>query len=719
VPSRSLLVLSLIFAVSLTSIACIDAPLKLAVISPEQGQLIRDAGAFVVEIHVDENFFDAGSLEAEINGNPLTIAATNEAYSATLNQGVPLDASNQLVVTAKTLHDGTPREVTVEFSWEPLPQGLKFSEAFAKDPPPVETADVEILHTESRRQNAILRVTFKEGFNAPMQIPFRVDAQTVFILDDSGSGDDAIANDGEYTARIDFDYENYRVRKWKESIISVFSADEATSLEFSGREIVSKKVPPVVPAVSVGSSLPTISLTLSSAVTPVVDSERALMIRDLSVVADPVRTFDPCDTDGDGLNGDPNGAWSFKTLMGEMANTAGTGISLDVFVRQWLAGWAQNFDALHGGSASGDWIVNNDVVPEREAGLLSSIVNPWPKTSIGTLDMDQAPFRLLSIVNRVDLREAVGYGAGSSSAGELRFVFGLLNMNSCSPDRMTAIFEYTVHVRHCTDVISYAQQWEDLDTMHSPFPASPGYLAHLQSITDPVTTAGSAPLEPNGSSIGQLRTSEVTMGFPWELREFTLQQMPFGAPVQNVLRMDTTKQTPDRQYTADPALQPILEDYIIANVADICDDKHVVPNTWLGNPFMAGRADFFPDTHFWTPGIPAHPPGGCTNDDIRFKFSSTTCSGCHGADIIDPAVDTHFYHVNPVTPAGSPVELSRFLTGTAATPPNSAIPDPSFIGGLARDFADLDRRGADLQDLLATGCVKLAVASLSALPTPH
>ena len=495
---KNLSVLPLLFALALTSTACLEAPSKFSVTSPEQGQLIRDAGAFEVKIHLDETFLDAGSLQAEINGVPMTTAVSNGEYSATLSPGSTLNASNQLVVMAKTLEDGTPRVLTVEFSWEALPQGLEFLQAFVEDPPPVETADLEILHATTRRQNAILRVTFEEGFNAPIQIPFRVDAQTVFFLDDSGVGDDAIANDGEYTARIDFDYENYRIRKMKEAIVSATSEDEATSVEFSGREIVAKKVPTLVPAVSSSSTLPTISLTSSSAVTPVVDSERALMIRDLSVVSDPVRTFDPCDTDGDGLTGDPNGAWSFKTLMSGMANTAGTGIPLDAFVQQWLAAWARNFDVLHDGSASGDWIINNDVVPQREGGLLASIINPWPKTSIGTLDMDQAPFRLLSIVNRVDLREAVGYGPGSSTAGELRFVFGLLDMNTCSPDRMTAIFEYTVHVNTCTDVINYAQQWEDLDTIHPPFPASPGYLAHLQSITDRSRPPESRPWSPTG-----------------------------------------------------------------------------------------------------------------------------------------------------------------------------------------------------------------------------
>ena len=686
--------------------SCFQSSPDFRIVSPEQGQLIRDAENFQVEILVSGEVYDLSTLQVEINGAALVLM-TNGARGqmASLGQGQNLAATNELIISASRLSDGMPQATSVEFSWQPLPPNLAFSDKFVKDPPPVETANLEILHTTGRRQNALLEVTFRDGFDAPTDIPYRADAQTVFILSDSGLGDDPFAGDGVYTARVDFDFENYRMRKNRELLFSALSADAATELEFSGRELLAKKVPTFGPAIASLASPTAITLVPVAPAAATVDSERALMIRDLSVVADPSRTFDPCDTDGDGITGNPNGAWSFKTLMSDMANTAATGIPLEVFVKQWLAGWARNFDTFNGGSASGDWIVNDDVVPEREAGLVASILNPWPKTPIGTLDMNRAPFRLLSIVNRVDLRDAVGYGSSTSSAGELRFVFGLLDMNSCTPDRMTAIFEYTVHANTCHDVLNYAQEWEDLDLAHPPFPATPGYLSHLQSITDPVTNAGAAPGEPNGSSIGQVRTSEVVMSSPWELREFTLQQMPLGAPIQNVLRMDTTKQTPDRQFTADASLQPVLENYINSNLVDICNQEHVVPNSWMGMPFMAGRADFFPDTHFWAPGIAGS--GSCTDDDIRFNFSVNTCSGCHGGDAIDPALDPPFYHVHPDSPGGSPVQLSRFLTGTGSSP----IPDPSPISGIGRDFADLDRRATDLQDLLATGCLRLTLAS--------
>jgi len=687
--------------------ACVPVSKKLVVVSPEQGQLIRDASIFQVEVEIDEAMFDPNSLQAELNGVFVPLSGKEGSYVSSLTKAQSLDTSNQLIVTANRLADGVQSLHSVEFSWAPLPEGTEFSDEFVKNPPPIETAELEMLQSFGKRQNALLHVTFKEGFDAPANIPYRADAQSVFILSDSGEGDDSIANDGHYTARVDFDYENYRNRKTREVFTASFDTANPGELTFSGRHLKAKKAPTLGPTLVSLAAPTTIALAPAVAAAPVVDSERALMIRDLSVIADPSRTFDPCDTDADGLTGNPNGAWSFKTLMANMANTLATGVPLDLFVQQWLMGWAQNFDLLHEGSASGDWIINDDVVPHREAGLIASIINPWPKTSAGTLDMDQAPFRLLAIVNRVDLRDAVGYGSSTSTAGELRFVFGLLDMNSCTPDRMTAIFEYTVHANTCPDVLNYAQDWEDLDLLHPPFPASPGYLAHLQSITDPVTNAGAAPLEPNGSSIGQLRTSEVVMSFPWEMREFTLQPIPFGTPIQNVLRMDTTKQTPDREFTVNAALQPILENFINSNLGDICDSKHTVPDTFSGMPFMAGRADFFPDSHFWAPGIASFPSGGCTDDDIRFNFSVNTCSGCHGGDAIDPGFDPPFYHVDPTSPGATPVRLSRFLTGTGASP----IPDPSPIGGIGRDFADLDRRAVDLQDLLATGCVGLAVAS--------
>ncbi|HIG01992.1 MAG TPA: hypothetical protein EYQ66_11910 [Myxococcales bacterium] len=331
-------------------IGCLQIPDQFVVISPEQGQLIRDAENFSVEIMVSSELFDPTTLEAEINGVSLTVSPGDPNFVASLPVGQTLDNSNQLVVSVLGWSDGVPRIRQVEFSMEPLSRAVVFSEKFVTEPPPIETAELQILHTLGRRQNAILHVTFRAGFDAPTHIPYRVDAQTVFVLSDSGLGDDEFAGDGLYTARVDFDFENFRTRKSRDLLMAALGEAGTDELQFSGRELVAKKVPNIGSSLASLASPMTISLVPAPPMVATVDSERALMVRDLSVVADPSRTFDPCDTDGDGATGDPNGAWSFKTLMGQMANTAGTGIPLDIFVRQWLAGWAKNFDPLNGGA---------------------------------------------------------------------------------------------------------------------------------------------------------------------------------------------------------------------------------------------------------------------------------------------------------------------------------------------------------------------------------
>ena len=69
------------------------------------------------------------------------------------------------------------------------------------------------------------------------------------------------------------------------------------------------------------------------------------------------------------------------------------------------------------------WTVNRDLVPARPN--INALLNGWLQGDPGELNLDVSPFRLLAIVNRLDLREAVGYG-GPGTAGELRFVFGLV-----------------------------------------------------------------------------------------------------------------------------------------------------------------------------------------------------------------------------------------------------------------------------------------------------
>ena len=56
--------------------------------------------------------------------------------------------------------------------------------------------------------------------------------------------------------------------------------------------------------------------------------------------------------------------------------------------------------------------------------MQSELLDPWIAASGGPggpLDLSIAPFSLLAIVNRLDLRDQVAYGG--AAGGELRFVF--------------------------------------------------------------------------------------------------------------------------------------------------------------------------------------------------------------------------------------------------------------------------------------------------------
>ncbi|OJH40079.1 hypothetical protein [Cystobacter ferrugineus] len=178
--------------------------------------------------------------------------------------------------------------------------------------------------------------------------------------------------------------------------------------------------------------------------------------------------------------------------MRELAQ--GSGQTPESFVKDWLSLWVNNYT------------VNGDNVPAR-TDMFAKVIQPWATASGissalvvnpsthrnevllgGSLNLDIAPFRLLAIVNRIDLGKSSGGGyGGSSDAGELRFVFGVTRPSpwgagteaSCDLKEFTVIFEYGVPRSGCRQVIDWAQQWAQLGT-HASFDAS--YLAQLETV---------------------------------------------------------------------------------------------------------------------------------------------------------------------------------------------------------------------------------------------
>ena len=525
-------------------------------------------------------------------------------------------------------------------------------------------------------------------------------------FNDAGEGVDQEPDDGVFTAlnRIDFaEMEKQevafleRLRGVKRPAIKTFSGRGVTgTIRVTADDLLRLKAQvPIrrirlddgVQAVSVASVFGVLKMLPFTAA-----ENKVLAVNASNVVAHPGFTFDPCDTDGTGNDVNPNNPWSFKTLMSNL--NQGTGLTDQQFIHEWLGTWMVSST------------VNSFELPAR-TGITDYFVG-WDGLNASTLDIDNLPFRLLAVVNRIDLAK-VSYA--SSSEGEIRFVFGLLNPVTCLPaagvDQMTAIFEYADTASSCSAIKNRAQEWLDLDTLAL---GSVAYMNALKAITDDVTEAPQA-----AAQLNQLRTNDFafdgigSLSDDWNLREFVVNA---GS---GLLTPTTTKQTPDMSFRTG---SPVTAQYMEDNAVQILCETHEVPENYDGSPFLGANVEYL-STFFWSaPTNQGNLPNtfpGCHNSDasavsgavttpthiqseLRHKLSLNTCDDCHAQE-----TDTSFTHVNPVTRA-----LSGFMTGIT-------VGDP-LLGGLAsggidRSFDDLQRRGQILEQLAVDSCGPFIFAS--------
>jgi hypothetical protein len=346
--------------------------------------------------------------------------------------------------------------------------------------------------------------------------------------------------------------------------------------------------------------------TCTTTVTP----ESQLLITNLAVVNDPVRTRWT-----GSLTNAADGAWHFGRLMTQMAGANDPA----AFVRSWLAQWERDFT------------VNGQVVKAR-TNIRSLVLASWPKTSTGALDLTKAPMRLLAIVNRFDLRSP-------GNAGETRLVYGLTGPNEAFFP-FTFILEYRVPVSGSAQLTAWSHLWRDLAA--APL-GSASYRAKLQAITDRVTKRDAAPGAINGSAIAQVRTNENTLNALWELREFHLTSA-------GQLRMVSPALTPAGTVNN----TQVLTDFLTQNQAAIRAQTHTVPATFAGQPFAGGSS-----LNFQSPWM----KNGFSDATVRHRFALNTCDGCHGVE-----TRTIFLHIAPRR-ADLASELSGFLTGVTVSDP--------------------------------------------------
>jgi Concanavalin A-like lectin/glucanases superfamily len=383
------------------------------------------------------------------------------------------------------------------------------------------------------------------------------------------------------------------------------------------------------------------NVTVSEPVGCHVSTSHELMVKNTSVVDDSVRTvFNPSSSDS------RNGVWSFKHLMENMAPTPADAPAM---VEQML----NTFTSAQ--------TINGFTVNARP-GMQNLILDFWPRTADGALDLAQAPLRLQAIVNRFDLRDL-----GNGDAGEGRFVFAFNNpFFTFFPLQATLILEYKLPAATDDDVQSWADSFHALGGMQF----GEAYNAALQNITERFAGRNARPAHTNGSAINAVRTNEIDFSDNgiWELRAFEL------SPDTGLLAAIPVALTPDRSFN----FSSTLASYINANQADIIAEKHVVPAVFDGQPFQGG-AVFNDLTTWFAPGV---------DNEARHHFALNTCNGCHSTQ----ETGTFFLQINPRS-SGSEASLSGFLTG-------NTVSDP--VTGIARSNNDLHRRNADLKSVVCT-----------------
>jgi hypothetical protein len=340
-----------------------------------------------------------------------------------------------------------------------------------------------------------------------------------------------------------------------------------------------------------------------------VDPKRELLVTDLSVVEDPVRTA-------------PGGAWSFQTLIQTLAG--------DHDPSQFVLGWLSHY--------AGPQLVNGFNVAPRPL-FDENITQIWKRRSeengVEGLDLSIAPFRLNGFAHRLDLRQCEG--GHVKSAGEGRIIFTILDFQGGSEgnNRGTLILEYHLKASSCSDVKRWANAFHALGSI--PL-GTPEYNTALEKVVRMFSG-------PN-AMLAQLRTNELIGDFfPWEWREFQLDS-------DGWLRQSTVARTVATELNHDAK----LANFINQNEAAILSGDFDVPLAFEGKPFRGGASDGDPITlHFSADGV--------NSNEARHRLSFNACVGCHTEE-----TSTGLFHVGPRA-EGNESSLSGFLTGTVVPDP--------------------------------------------------
>ena len=309
--------------------------------------------------------------------------------------------------------------------------------------------------------------------------------------------------------------------------------------------------------------------------------------------------------------------WSFRHLVEALAAPG----EAQAFVAGWLASWRATSTAPEQGS----------LPLNARPDVRTELVCPWLRLTPANacdetcshctseiLDLSRAPFRLLAIVNRLDLAETP-HGC-SDDAAEVRFVFVATTPGASTTLPFNVIFEYGANGVEAAD----PRAWHALASL-----ADERYAGTLERIMRSVTDLPHP-------SLKQLRTSEnlgTSRGTSWELRQF---QRGASGLVPSALT-NTARDAVDDT--------PALADHVNAHFTEITSGDNAITSELRTAFSTMPRADFR-----WTT-----PDGSSSMVDL---FGLSTCNGCHAGHRGDTKI-LPFAHVG-VNEQGETV-VSRFL----------------------------------------------------------
>ena len=562
----------------------------------------------------------------------------------------------------------------------------------------VQSATLQLLPAGVPAGNTRLVMNIAPGQIASSNVITLLINNQITQLRDDGVFPDQVAGDGNFSAVVNVNTSD--LDSLNSEIANLPPNEQITEI-FSGRSILGTNVLEAFPTADFLAGAPILFFT-NCAFCPFSDPcagsplaynpAKTLMITDLSVVQDTNRTWDPVG------GGTKMGAWTFGRLMTDMANTPVTGVSASDFVLHWLQSY--QFPQT----------VNNDVVP-AVTNVQALVVAPWLAASAAegfpanTLDLSIAPFRLLAIVNRVDLRANTTYGGTAQTnaippalGGEARFVFGVLDADG-NPLPFTVILEYAVPESTCVGVRSWGTQWAALNSL--PFntpPSNPSFNIALQAITDQFAKANADPSRlPNKSAIHQVRSNDFlssnsVSGLGWELRQFNIDNGSGGSP--GYLVESPVAATPAFSLNNSATLNMFILG--IPSPSSFCPSSTLIPGITIptvynSSAFLGGYAPegFIPNV-FWDSDTPTPLTGSelC----VRHNLSLNTCNGCHTMETATPFLQVFPRNFNNVT------FLSAFLTGESVHDPDPAN------SSVVYNYSDLARRVQDLNSLVICPC---------------